>query len=53
MKGLARRADYVTCARLGSVAATYVLEHLGGSSHSYSWAEFAARYERNFGPLKL
>lgn len=53
MKGLARRADYVTCARLGSVAATYALEHLGGSSHSYSLDEFARRYERHFGPLKL
>lgn len=53
MKGLARRADYVTCARLGSVAATYALEHLGGSSHSYSLDEFARRYERHFGPLTL
>ncbi|HSL20929.1 MAG TPA: carbohydrate kinase family protein [Vicinamibacterales bacterium] len=53
MKGLARRADYVTCARLGSVAATYALEHLGGTSHSYSFAEFAQRYERHFGPLTL
>jgi adenosine kinase len=53
MKGMARRADYVTCARLGSVAATYALEHVGGSSHSYSWTEFAARYERHFGTLKL
>jgi adenosine kinase len=53
MKGLARNADYVTCARLGSVSATYALEHLGGSSHSYSWAEFAERYERHFGPLNL
>jgi adenosine kinase len=53
MKGLARNADYVTCARLGSVAATYALEHLGGSSHSYSWAEFADRYEQHFGPLNL
>ncbi len=53
MKGLARHADYVTCARLGSVAATYVLEHLGGNSHSYAWDEFVERYERHFGPLKL
>jgi len=53
MKGLARRADYVTCARLGSVAATYALEHLGGSSHSYSLDEFARRYEQHFGPLTL
>lgn len=51
MKGLVARADYETCARLGSVAATYALEHLGGLSHAYSWPEFAARYEEHFGPL--
>jgi adenosine kinase len=53
MKGLARKADYVTCARLGSVAATFALEHLGGNTHSYSWAEFGSRYEQHFGTLKL
>ncbi|HEY3384304.1 MAG TPA: carbohydrate kinase family protein [Vicinamibacterales bacterium] len=53
MKGLARGADYETCGRLGSVAATYVLEHMGGSSHTYTWDEFKARYEEQFGPLSL
>jgi adenosine kinase len=53
MKGLAAGADLLTCARLGSVAATYALEHVGGNSHSYSWPEFAARYEKHFGPLEL
>ena len=31
MKGLAVGAPYEVCARLGSVAATYALEHLGGT----------------------
>lgn len=53
MKGLAAGADWETCCRLGSVAATYVLECVGGQSHSYTWAEFKARYEGNFGELKL
>jgi adenosine kinase len=53
MTGLRRSADYVTCARLGSVAATYALEHLGGQSHAYTWAEFRERYESCFGPLPL
>jgi adenosine kinase len=53
MKGLAQNADYATCARLGSVAATYALEHLGGSSHSYGWPEFVQRYERHLGTLNL
>ena len=49
LKGMARGADYVICARLGSVAATYALEHLGGQSHAYTWQEFLARYEAHFG----
>ena len=53
MKGLAHNADLATCARLGSVAATYALEHLGGQSHSYSWPEFKRRYEEHFGTLAM
>jgi adenosine kinase len=49
MKGIAIGADYGVCARLGSVAATYALEHLGGQSHAYTWPEFRERYEGNFG----
>jgi adenosine kinase len=49
MKGLATGASHETCARLGSVAATYALEHLGGSSHAYSMDEFLRRYEQHFG----
>jgi len=51
MKGLAIGAPYEVCAKLGSVAATYVLEHVGGSSHAYSWQQFEERYRRCFGPL--
>jgi adenosine kinase len=51
MKGLAIGAPLDVCAKIGSVAATYALEHLGGTSHAYSWQEFAARYEKHFGPL--
>ena len=53
MKGLAHRTDLATCARIGSVAATYALEHLGGTSHSYSMQEFTTRYEQHFGALSL
>jgi adenosine kinase len=51
MKGLATGAPYRVCAQLGSVAATYALEHLGGTSHAYTWAEFKRRYEKHFGAL--
>ncbi len=53
MKGLVAGADIATCGRLGSVAATYALEHLGGSSHAYTFEEFATRYEQHFGTLPL
>jgi adenosine kinase len=49
MKGLALGLPYTACAQLGSVAATYVLEHLGGQSHAYSWAEFKTRHDDHFG----
>ena len=54
MKGLAlgpavRRVR----AQIGSVAATYALEHLGGQSHAYTWDEFRQRYESHFGPLPI
>ena len=51
MKGLAIGLPCETAARLGSVAATYALEHLGGQSHSYTWQEFAMRYKEHFGAL--
>jgi adenosine kinase len=53
MKGLALGLPYAKSAELGSVAATYALEHLGGQSHAYSWNEFAQRYQEHFGPLPV
>jgi adenosine kinase len=53
MKGLVAGADAETCGRMGSVAATYALEHLGGTSHSYGREEFARRYAGQFGPLSV
>ena len=49
LKGLALNADWQTCAQLGSVAATYSLECVGGQSHKFSLAEFRERYEQHFG----
>ncbi len=49
LKGMARGASYTVCAQMGTVAATYALEHLGGQSHAFTWPEFLARYEAQFG----
>ena len=53
MKGLAHDADDAVCVQLGSVAAAYALEHLGGQSHAYTPSEFQRRYEQHFGKLEL
>ena len=52
MKGFAMGLSADLAARIGSVAATYCLEHLGGTYHSYTWDEFTQRYEKHFGPFK-
>ena len=49
MKGMAMGADHVVCAQMGGVAAAYALEHLGGQSHAYTWAEFRERFSASFG----
>jgi adenosine kinase len=51
LKGMALGLSLAECARIGSVAATYALEHLGGQSHAYTFDEFRGRYEQHFGPL--
>lgn len=51
MKGMSAGRSLEVSARMGSVAATYALEHLGGQSHAYTWPEFTARYQKHFGPL--
>lgn len=51
LKGLAVGADWEVCARLGSVAATYSLENVGGQSHFFTLEEFRRRYEAHFGAL--
>ena len=52
LKGFAMGLSAEAAAKIGSVAATYCLEHLGGTYHSYTWDEFKTRYEKHFGPLK-
>jgi adenosine kinase len=53
LKGIALGLPHHISAQLGSVAATYALEHLGGLSHAYTWDEFRKRYEEQFGSLTV
>ncbi len=38
-----------TCAKVGSVAATYTVEHMGTQNHRFTKQEFADRYEQTYG----
>ncbi|MGC9357919.1 MAG: carbohydrate kinase family protein [Anaerolineae bacterium] len=49
IKGLAMELPWKTAARIGSLAATYVLETQGPQTHHYTPVEFAVRYEEVFG----
>ncbi len=49
MKGMALGLPWAACGRLGSLAATYVLETNGPQAHSYTLAAFAERYIAAFG----
>ncbi len=40
--------DWVTCGRMGALAATYCLENTGPQGHHYTAGEFVARYRRYF-----
>jgi adenosine kinase len=53
LKGFAIGLPAAEAAKIGSVAATYCLEHLGGTNHSYTLDEFRKRYEKHFGTLKI
>ena len=49
LTGLVRGYPWEVTGRIGALAATYCLEHVGTMNHRYTVAEFAARYRENFG----
>jgi len=49
IKSLIRGYSWETTGRVGSLAATYVLEEPGCQGHSYTLADFVARYRESFG----
>jgi adenosine kinase len=50
IKGLIHHLPWELVGRIGSLAATYVLERHGTQAHTYTREEFVARYRRVFGP---
>jgi len=53
IKGMSMGLPWHVICRMGSLAATYVLEHPGTQNHAYTWGEFLARYRENFGELPV
>ena len=49
IKGMSMGLPWEVIGRMGSLAATYVLEQCGTQNHSYTWDEFVARYRESFG----
>jgi adenosine kinase len=48
VRGLRLNLDWETCGKMGALAAAYCLETRGPQEHSYTPAEFVARYRENF-----
>ncbi len=49
LKGMMHAAPWDACGRLGALSATYCIEEVGTQNHSFTRAEFLARYEKAFG----
>jgi adenosine kinase len=48
LRGLQLGLPWPIIGRMGALAATYVLEHLGTQGHSYSLEQFVKRYRQHF-----
>lgn len=48
LRGIQLGLPWETAGRMGSLAATYVLEQIGTQNHHYTPAEFIARYRQHF-----
>ncbi len=49
IKGMLHGLDWETTGRMGSLAATYVLEEYGTQNHQYTLDEFISRFGQEFG----
>jgi ribokinase len=42
----------LTCCKIGTVTASFVVEHVGCQTHLPAWADMAGRYRKHFGVLE-
>lgn len=47
--GLERGRDWETCGKIASLMGAYKIETAGTQNHRFTWTEFQARYQENFG----
>ncbi|WP_414039981.1 carbohydrate kinase family protein [Acidithiobacillus sp. M4-SHS-6] len=47
--GLERGRDWETCGKIAALMGAYKIESAGTQNHRFTWAEFQARYQDNFG----
>ena len=48
LAGYSRGLNLETCAQMGSLSASYCIEHAGTQGHSFTVVEFIERYRENF-----
>lgn len=48
LRGVSAGLNLETCAQMGSLLATYCLEHTGTQGYSFTMAEYVARFRQNF-----
>lgn len=48
LSGYFRNFDLIQCAKIGSVLATYAMEHSGTQSHKFTLQEFSRRYKKTY-----
>lgn len=53
LSGYVRGYSPLTCCRIGTVTASYVVEHVGCQTHLPDWNAMLARYRKQFGELPL
>jgi len=51
LSGYVRGYSPLTCCRIGTVTASYVVEHVGCQTHLPDWNAMLARYRKQFGEL--
>ena len=48
MRGIQLGLPWSVCGRMGALAATYVLEHIGTQNHHFTTAQYVARFREHF-----